>query len=366
MKFISPRERIEAAFAHQEADRVPVFDVANNPLLYTHSLGEPNTYYDGPPAVRLAKKLGLDAAMVPAGNYTGLIKREHKWSGPGRFTDSLGVSFKVMESSWPLAVAEEISLDEELLESMTNADLQPWETADAGAAAAEAHQGKKDDIALFGGVRSSFGHLYMLGGMLNLTESIYDRTDFLKQLIKASTDYWTRTGLRLIELGVDALYVANDMGMNNSTIISPEHLRALFLPPFKEQLETWKEAGGKIILHSCGDIRSLLPDLAEMEIDGLNNLQEKAGMDIGEVKKQYGNKWTLIGNVDATDVMTSEHPEKIEEAVDSLLRRAASGGGLIAATDHSFHKGIPLENVFRFIEYVRKMGRYPLRKEYAS
>jgi uroporphyrinogen decarboxylase len=359
VKLVSPRERIEIAFKHQEADRVPVFDVANNPQLYVHSLGEPNPYYDGAPAVRLAKKLGLDAVMVPAGNYTGLIKRQHDWTGDAAFTDALGVSFTVMPSSWPLAVAEEISLDEQLLDTITNAVLQPWETADVETAAAEAHQGKKEDIALFGGVRSSFGHLYMLGGMLNLTESIYDRTDLLIELIQASTDYWTQTGLRLIEAGVDALYVANDMGMNNSTIISPGHLRTLFLPSFKKQLETWREAGGKIILHSCGDIRSILPDLAQMEIDGLNNLQEKAGMNIGEVKKQYGDRWTLIGNVDATGVMTSGDPEKIEAAVDALFQAAAGGGGLIAATDHSFHKGIPIENVFRFIEYVK-------RKEYTS
>ena len=45
-------------------------------------------------------ELGLDAVMVPAGNYTGLIK-EREWS-PDSFMDRFGVVYKVMESSWPL------------------------------------------------------------------------------------------------------------------------------------------------------------------------------------------------------------------------------------------------------------------------
>ena len=106
---------------------------------------------------------------------------------------------------------------------------------------------------------------------------------------------------------------------------------------------------------------AILEDLSQMAIDGLNNLQSHAGMDIELVKRCYGKKWTIIGNVDATTVMTSTRKEDIEEAIASVIWTAGWGGGLILATDHSFHKGIPVENVIHFIHKAKELGAYPLR-----
>ncbi|MDY0290189.1 MAG: uroporphyrinogen decarboxylase family protein [Sphaerochaeta sp.] len=362
---LTPRKRILMAFDHQKADRIPVFDVANNPELFKEMIGMENPWSDGAPTVLLAKKLGLDAAMVPVRNYTALIPRPEFWTGPSSFKDRFGVGYTVSETSWPLGMPTiEPALDREFLDVIrhaviTNDDFDPIEDA-----VRAGHTASFDEIAVFAGVRSAFSFLTVSAGLVGVSLLIYEDPDLLHELVEAATDYWTQVGLRAIELGVDALYVANDMGMNGSTLISPTHLREFFLPAFARQCTVWKKAGGRVILHSCGNIEAILPDLAAMGshglggFDGLNNLQSHAGMNIASVKERYGRQWTLIGNVDATTVMTSSRLEDIDEAILSVIQCAGDEGGLILATDHSFHKGIPIENVLHFIERAKTMGRY--------
>ena len=87
---VGARERILAAMDHEERDRVPVFDVVNNPAIYRELLGSENEWSEGGPAVALARALGLDAVMVPCGCYTGLIKKENDWIAADIFRDRFG------------------------------------------------------------------------------------------------------------------------------------------------------------------------------------------------------------------------------------------------------------------------------------
>ncbi len=353
------RERVMNTFARQDCDRIPLFDVVNSPDLYSSVLGVENTWSDGDRAAELAKTLGLDAVMVPVSSYTGLMKQENEWIDPHNFTDRFGVGFTITDTSWPLGFAVgEVKLDRDFLEhirktvTILETDMKPIEDA-----LAVAHSGDAEEIAVFGGIRSAFSFLSISGGLVALSMLIYEDPELLHDLVDAATEYWTEVGLKMIAKGVDALYVANDMGMNGSTIISPDHLREFFLPAFFRQCRAWKSAGVRVILHSCGNIESILPDLAESGvIDGLNNLQSQAGMDITSVKERYGREWTLIGNVDATNVMTSSDTTVIDHAVSEVIAAAADGGGLILATDHSFHQGIPEKNILHFIEQAKLQG----------
>lgn len=355
---ITSRERILRAFAHEQSDRIPVFDVANNPELYTQMLGAPNESVEGGPVVELARCLGLDAAMVPVRSYTGLIPRQVYRLGTKKYTDGFGVGYTVSDSSWPLGIAtEERQLDERFLDDVLNAKISDEDLDPIYEALKVAHSHSEDEIALFGGIRSAFSFLFISGGIVGLSLLIYENPELLEELVKASTSYWTRVGLKLIDMGVDALYVANDMGMNGSTIISPDHLRTFFLLEFANQCEVWRDAKGKVILHSCGNINGILDDLSQMCIDGINNLQTHAGMDIVQVYQSYGDKWTIIGNVDATSVMTSSRIEDIDDALENLIDSVSAKHGLILATDHSFHKGIPVERVYHFVKRAKELGK---------
>ena len=359
---ISGRERILTAFSHSIADRLPVFDVVNNPEVFERILGYQNPWSDGRPTTLLAKRLGLDAVMVPVRSYTALIPPKKTWSSPSGFTDRFYVGFTVNDASWPLGMAiRECAVDETFLERIRSERIEKEDIQPILEGLKEAHSDTDDGnpIALFGGIRSAFSFLSISCGITDLSIALYDEPDLVHELVKASTDYWTEVGLRLIESKVDALYVANDMGMNGSTIISPEQLRTFFLPEFAKQCKTWKQAGGKVILHSCGNIMAILDDIASWGTDGidaLNNLQSHAGMDIKAVKQNFGDQWVLVGNIDATTTMCSDQTEDIDFALQELIEIVGYDGNAILATDHSFHKGIPMKNVLHFIHQAKKYG----------
>ncbi|MDO4810244.1 MAG: uroporphyrinogen decarboxylase family protein, partial [Eubacteriales bacterium] len=67
---------------------------------------------------------------------------------------------------------------------------------------------------------------------------------------------------------------------------------------------------------------------------------------------------TIVGNVDATGIMCQPDQTKIDDAIRTVVETAGKDGGLIIATDHSFHEGIPQENVLYFIEAAKKLGRF--------
>ena len=60
----SGKERVIKAFAHEKADRLPVFDVVNKPDMYENLLGQSNFNSEGRLCVQLAKKLGKGKTVV--------------------------------------------------------------------------------------------------------------------------------------------------------------------------------------------------------------------------------------------------------------------------------------------------------------
>jgi uroporphyrinogen decarboxylase len=114
-------------------------------------------------------------------------------------------------------------------------------------------------------------------------------------------------------------------------------------------------------MHSDGHIEPLVEDCVKAGISGLHPMERSAGMDIAKIKKLYGDRVCLLGNVDNKELLTRGTPADVEEQVKECLRAAAKGGGYCLASDHSIHDDIPNENVFAIIEAGRKYGTYPIR-----
>ena len=348
------KERVLCALEHKKGDRLPVFDVVNNPQLYEKYLNATVADFKGALAAKLAKKLGMDAVMAISRPYTCLIPPREEFDGENTFTDRFGIHNVVTATSWPLANAVgHQRLSEELLSVIRGAEITDEDVREVREAVEEAGE----EIAVFGGVRSAFGFLFILLGMENMTEGLYEEPELLLRVIEAADDFWTRLGLKLIEAGCTGLYVANDMGMNGSTMIAPRQLREFFFPSLHRQIQTWKAAGGRILFHSCGNVDAVLEDLADMGIDAINNIQVRAGMDLRSAKERLRGRVAIVGNVDATEIMCGRDQSRIASAIKNVIDIAGDDGGLILATDHSFHQGIPMENVTYFIETAKCLGR---------
>jgi uroporphyrinogen-III decarboxylase len=191
--------------------------------------------------------------------------------------------------------------------------------------------------------------------------AIYDRPDDVRRLLDAYTESLRITSQVYADnIDAPAYQVSCDVGFKGSTLFSPEFLKRELMPRLKYQLEPVKQAGMKVILHSDGDITDILGDLIDAGIDGVNPLEPTAGMDLGKVKRRFGDRLTLVGNGDVNIAMSGT-PDQIEADARRCVRDGAPGGGYFFDMGAGeIFPGIPVENVLCMIDAIHRYGDYPL------
>ena len=97
-------------------------------------------------------------------------------------------------------------------------------------------------------------------------------------------------------------------------------------------------------------------------VDGFHAIEPRAGMDISQLKHQYGERLTLIGNVDCSTVLVDGPLDAVRKATQEVIRTAGSGGGFLLSTSNSVHPGVKPEYYLAMLETAREIGNYPLGK----
>lgn len=156
----------------------------------------------------------------------------------------------------------------------------------------------------------------------------------------------------------DGVFVANDMGYRNGTFFSPAVFRECELPAQRRMYDLFRERDLPVILHSCGNVRGFVPDLIEAGLTCLNPLESKAGMDLVELKQQFGDRLCFMGGIDVR-AMADPDPDAIEREIARKLPVAKTGGGYIYHSDHSVPHNVSWSQYQRLMALVRAYGRYP-------
>jgi len=153
----------------------------------------------------------------------------------------------------------------------------------------------------------------------------------------------------------DAIRWPDDMGYKQSQFFSVDMYRELLKPVHKRAVD-WAHAKGiKAQLHSCGDIRPLVPELIDIGIDSLNPLEVKAGMDPIALKQQYGNDLVLHGGLNA---LLYRKPDELWNEMQRIVPVLKENGGYIISSDHSVPDSVSLEQFRAFVELAKKLGKY--------
>lgn len=162
-------------------------------------------------------------------------------------------------------------------------------------------------------------------------------------------------------LGVDGITGGNDWAFKTGPMFSVRALRAFIAPYLKRIVDETHRLGLRYIKHIDGDIRSHLPVLVdEVGIDGLHAIEPDANMDIFDLKRRYGGRLALLGNLDC-DLLARGAPAEIHAAVARLMCEVAPGGGYIFSTANTVLKDVPPENLDAMLDAARRYGRYPLQ-----
>ncbi len=141
-------------------------------------------------------------------------------------------------------------------------------------------------------------------------------------------------------------YVAEDLGSQESLLISREHIHEFLLPRMKRMMDLAHQAGAYVFHHSDGAIREIIPDMIEAGIDVLNPIQWRcAGMDREGLKRDFGDKLIFHGAVDNQYTLPFGSVEEVRQEVIENLRILGEGGGYILGPCHNIQAVGPPENI---------------------
>jgi uroporphyrinogen decarboxylase len=161
---------------------------------------------------------------------------------------------------------------------------------------------------------------------------------------------------------LDIVLELDDMGTQSGLIMSPELYRKMVKPRQKRLFEFIKKKAPhvKLMFHSCGSIKPIIPDLIEAGVDILNPVQiSAANMNPAELKRDFGKDLTFWGGgVDTQNVLSRCTPDQVEYEVRKNIELFAPGGGYVFAQVHNIQEEVPPENLVRMWETVLRYGRY--------
>jgi uroporphyrinogen decarboxylase len=196
-------------------------------------------------------------------------------------------------------------------------------------------------------------------GSERLLMAMADEPEWVAEMLLVSAQMIVDAAKHYIENGIvfDGAWMYNDMGYRNGSMFSPKMYRALQMPADRLVYDFFHENGLKCILHSCGNVREIVPDMIEAGLDCLQPLEVKAGMDVIEMKKSFHGKLSMMGGIDVR-AMGAEDPAVIEEEIATKIPAAMAGGGYIYHSDHSVPDNISFERYEYVMELVKAYGTY--------
>lgn len=331
------------ALGRREPDRVPVCEFTVNDFVI-HQIRETCSYED------FIDMVDLDAVAVrqPLASKAKLSENTYVDGWKTQYTDT--GEHALIETVFPISSKEEF---------LTFRPPDPRQDARLIQLRRLVRRFKSKRAIVFT-ISDSFSRPRKLMGMEALLTAYAEPPDFLQDLIDMTVEYQMRLLELAIAEGAEVIFSADDYAGNFGPIMSPRHFEKYVLPGLLRVVRRTHELGALYIKHSDGNLWPILEMILDTGIDGLNPIDPSAGMDIVEVKKRFGDRVCLIGNVDCRHTLCSATREEVEEEVKYLIANIAPGGGYILSSSNSIHSGVNPSNFLAMIRAARKYGNYPL------
>ena len=212
-----------------------------------------------------------------------------------------------------------------------------------------------DDMCIIGGLTSHFSEwLTWLMGYETLCYSLFDARDLVQaisdrilELTRAMTD-------RLLTFErVQFIWGSDDLGYRSGTLISPQDTRTFILPGHREMAQMTHDAGRLYLLHSCGNLSAIMPDLLDdVKIDAKHSFEDTIER-VTEVKHTYGQRTALLGGIDV-DFLCRASTEQVRQRVRETIEVCLPGGRYCLGTGNSVANYIPIANYLAMLDEGRR------------
>jgi uroporphyrinogen decarboxylase len=347
--------RFRRVVQHQEADRVPLCEVLIAYPLQSQFLGREVTSDDLEAQVEFWTRAGYDfipisvSMMTPGGvttesKITRVLREKVKRERPDE-TDP---------KAWNLEFTSFIHEREDF-------EAFPWDAA-AELDFSNLYKAEKllpegmKVIAVSGKI---FTLTWMLMGFQNFSVKLILDPQLVADVFKRVAEIqFSALESILSKDYVGAVWVVDDLAFGTGPMISPDAFREHVFFWYKKMAQRCHEQDRIFIMHTDGDVTSLMPDIIETGIDVLQPIDPTC-MDIVKMKREYGDHITLVGNV-ANELLQSGSIQEVEEYTRHLLREVAPGGGFCVGSGNSVPDWARFENYMAMRDTTLKHGAYPI------
>ena len=348
---MTPRERILATINRQTTDRPPIDLWCTPEVLDT--LREYTSLKD---EFAVYNKLGVDKIVWIFPGYGGRYFDPNDsgeitmWGVPTRMVKA-GLATYQEYVNPPIADYYDIA---QLDDYPSWPDPNKFDYAGAKALATEA---RSWDFATIGPWISHFEIYCQMRGLENALMDTLANPEFLDAAIEKIDAIQTVMLRRILtELNdeLDIVFISDDMGMQDSMLISPESWKTHFKPRLKKWCDLIHDYGKKVLFHTDGASLPIIPGLIECGIDILNPIQHVCpGMDRTNLKQQFGNDLIFHGGVENQKILPMGTAGEVAEETRKCMETLGKDGGYICCSCHNAQAGTPVENIMAMIDTVK-------------
>jgi uroporphyrinogen decarboxylase len=176
-------------------------------------------------------------------------------------------------------------------------------------------------------------------------------------IIERVEAFYLELDLRIFEsVGdlTDIYFIANDVGVQDGLMVSPRVFRKFIRPSLERFIVQAKPYGQRVMYHTCGAVRPLIPDFIDMGVDILNPIQVSAkGMEAAGLKRDFGQDLCFHGALDIQTILSQGTPEQVRAEAKRLCDALGQGGGFILAPTNSVMPETPVENILAVYEQAK-------------
>lgn len=199
---------------------------------------------------------------------------------------------------------------------------------------------------------SLFERAWSLRGMPDLMVDMLEAPSFVDELLDAIMEFDLGILDEVLKYDIDGVLFGDDWGHQKGLLFGAKLWRRFIKPRAARLYSLVREAGKAVMIHSCGKVEQLFPELIEIGLDVFNPFQPEV-MDPVEIKRQFGGRLAFFGGMSVQRVLPFGTPEEVRREARRMLRDVGADGGLILAPAHDCPGDIPLENLLAFLDAVQ-------------
>jgi uroporphyrinogen decarboxylase len=357
------RERVLASLHHQIPDRCPMqisftpeFAARLEADLNLRGQGLHNPHGGGN-TYELERALDEDMLLTSVGWVNGYYQSGYQYVD--NYPDEWGVIWKTIEYETPYGKGKYTEPFGHPLDENEKLDRYVSPDPDRPELYSEAERVLrefKNEYWIVGVTPTTiFETAWALRGYERLLMDMAQDPDRADKILDIPYHYHKTVTAHLAELGVDMIWLGDDVGGQDSMLMSPRMWRRFLKPRMADLIAAVRSIKPQIVIayHTDGIVYPIIPDLLEIGVDVLNPVQP-AAMDPVRLKQEYGHELCFWGSLDIQKTLPFGTSKEVCEEVILRLKTIGRDGGLLIGPTHNVQLDTPLENFWAMVETIRQ------------